>query len=128
MTRSDQVQGDTTEATRAVVERLLDGFGRADVDAIMAEMADDVVFESTEPPDGRRHQGQADVRRIWEQLFATPGARFTTEALLPHGERAVALWRYSWGTGEAGDGHVRGVDVITVRGGKVVEKLSYVKG
>ncbi|MGY1634381.1 nuclear transport factor 2 family protein [Geodermatophilus sp. SYSU D01186] len=127
MTRSDQLRDSTTEATRVVVERFLDAFGRGAVDAIMAEMADDVVFESTEPPDGRRHEGQAEVRRVWEQLFATPGARFTTEDLLPHGERAVALWRYSWGTGEGG-GHVRGVDVITVRGGKVVEKLSYVKG
>jgi ketosteroid isomerase-like protein len=123
VTLPDQVREDTTEATRVVVQRLLDAFGRADVDGIMAEMADDVVFESTEPPDGRRHQGQADVRRVWEQLFATPGARFTTEALLPHGERAVALWRYAWDAG-----HVRGVDVVTVRGGKVVEKLSYVKG
>jgi ketosteroid isomerase-like protein len=128
MTLPDQVRDDTTEATRAVVQRFLDAFGRADVDGVMAEMSDDVVFESTEPPDGRRHQGQADVRRVWEQLFATPGARFTTEALLPHGERAVALWRYSWGAGEADAGHVRGVDVVTVRGGKVVEKLSYVKG
>ncbi|MGY1637261.1 nuclear transport factor 2 family protein [Geodermatophilus sp. SYSU D00742] len=128
MRGSEQVLDDTTEATRAVVQRLLDAFGRADVDAIMAEMADDVVFESTEAPDGRRHQGQADVRRVWEQVFATPGARFTTEALLPHGERAVALWRYSWGGGETGAGHVRGVDVMTVRRGKVVEKLSYVKG
>jgi hypothetical protein len=35
----------------------------------------------------------------------------------------VQLWRYSWA-----DGHVRGVDVIRVRDGKVAEKLSYVKG
>jgi ketosteroid isomerase-like protein len=125
---TDQVLDDNTEATLAVVQRLLDAFGRADVDAIMAEMSDDVLFDSTEPPDGRRVRGQADVRRVWERLFATPGARFATEAVLPHGERAVALWRYSWGTDEAGAGHVRGVDVITVRGGKVVEKLSYVKG
>ena len=128
MTRSDQAAGEATGTTLAVVERFLDAFGRADVDAIMAEMSDDVLFESTEPPDGRRHRGQADVRRVWDELFATPGARFTTEAVLPHGTRAVALWRYSWGTDEASAGHVRGVDVITVRGGKVVEKLSYVKG
>jgi ketosteroid isomerase-like protein len=125
---TDQVLDETTEATLAVAQRLLDAFGRADVDAIMAEMSDDVLFESTEPPDGSRHRGQAEVRRVWERLFATPGARFATEAVLPHGERVVALWRYSWGTDEATAGHVRGVDVITVRDGRVVEKLSYVKG
>ncbi|MGY1593295.1 nuclear transport factor 2 family protein [Geodermatophilus sp. SYSU D00708] len=125
---TDQVLDRTTEETLAVVQRLLDGFGRGDVDAIMAEMSDDVLFESTEPPDGGRYRGRAEVRRVWEQLFATPGARFATEAVLPHGDRAVALWRYAWGTDEATAGHVRGVDVMTVRGGKVVEKLSYVKG
>jgi ketosteroid isomerase-like protein len=125
---TDQVLDETTQATLAVVQRFLDAFGRGDVDAIMAEMSDDVVFESTEPPDGRRCHGQAEVRRVWEQLFATPGARFATEAVLPHGERAVALWRYSWGADEATAGHVRGVDVVTVRNGRVVEKLSYVKG
>jgi ketosteroid isomerase-like protein len=125
---TDQVLDETTEAALAVVQRLLDAFGRADVDAIMAEMSDDVLFESTEPPDGGRYRGQAEVRRVWERLFATPGARFATEAVLPHGERVVALWRYSWGTDEATAGHVRGVDVLTVRDGRVVEKLSYVKG
>jgi hypothetical protein len=40
--------------------------------------------------------------------------------------RAVSVvqrWRYDW----AG-GHVRGIDVFTVSGGKVTEKLAYVKG
>jgi hypothetical protein len=39
------------------------------------------------------------------------------------GDRVLTRWRYDWG-----DGHVRGVDVIRVRDGKVAEKLSYVKG
>jgi hypothetical protein len=38
-------------------------------------------------------------------------------------DRVVQLWRYSWH-----GGHVRGVDVFRVRGGKVAEKLLYVKG
>ncbi len=39
------------------------------------------------------------------------------------GDRAVVRWRFDWGSG-----HVRGVDVLKVRDGKVAEKLSYVKG
>ena len=39
------------------------------------------------------------------------------------GDRAVVRWVFDWGTG-----HVRGVDVMRVRDGKVAEKLSYVKG
>ncbi len=112
--------------TRAVVERFLDAFGRSDVDAVMEVMSDDCVFESTEPPDGRRHQGREVVRRCWEELFRTPGAHFATEEVVSSGDRAVVRWRYSW-TGDS-SGHVRGVDLITVRDGEVVEKLSYVTG
>ena len=39
------------------------------------------------------------------------------------GRPVVVRWRYTWG-----DGHVRGVDVFTVRDGLVAEKLAYVKG
>jgi uncharacterized protein (TIGR03086 family) len=103
-------------------------FGRGDIDAIMACMTDDCVFESTGPaPDGQRHEGAAAVRAVWEQLFgATPDPRFREEESFVTGNRAVLRWRFDWG----GDtpGHVRGIDVMRLRDGKVSEKLSYVKG
>lgn len=113
------------DATRAAVDRFNDAFNRHDVDAVMALMTDDVVFENTyPPPDGERHQGQAAVRAFWESFFgSTPSARFDAEEMFVAGDRAVVRWRFEWG-----DGHVRGVDVIRVRDGKVAEKLSYVKG
>ena len=111
--------------THEAIERFNNAFNRHDVDAIMALMSDDVVFENTSPgPDGERHEGQAAVRAAWEEFFAaSPNARFEPEELFAAGDRAVVRWRYSWG-----DGHVRGVDVFRVREGKVAEKLSYVKG
>jgi hypothetical protein len=44
------------------------------------------------------------------------------------GDRAVIRWRFSWLETEGRRGHVRGVDVLRLRDGKVAEKLSYVKG
>ena len=103
-------------------------FGSGDVDAIMALMTEDCAFEATGPaPDGVRHEGGADVRAVWVDLFGnTPGARFTEEESFVSGDRAVLRWRFDW----AGDtpGYVRGVDVMRMREGKVSEKLSYVKG
>jgi ketosteroid isomerase-like protein len=94
------------------------------VDAVLAAMTDDCVFESTSPPDGVRHEGPAAVRGAWQQFFANSGAAlFETEEQIVCGDRLVARWRYTWA-----DGHVRGVDVFRVRDGKVAEKLSYVKG
>jgi len=91
---------------------------------VMAAMTPDCVFEDTSPPDGRRHVGAVAVRAAWESLFAaSPDATFTTEEIVEAGDRVVARWRYDYG-----DGHVRGVDLFTVRDGRVAEKLSYVKG
>jgi uncharacterized protein (TIGR03086 family) len=108
----------------AVVQRFNAAFGAKDVEAIMAAMTPDCVFEDTTPPDGRRHVGVDEVRSAWTALFAgSPDARFTVEEIVPAGDRVVQRWRYDWG-----DGHVRGVDVFAVRQGRVAEKLSYVKG
>jgi len=112
-------------ATESVINNFNEAFNRHDVDAVMAMMTDDCVFESTGPaPDAIRHVGQAAVRRCWVELFeGAPTARFSTEESIFAGNRCVVRWRYDWG-----DGHIRGVDVFRVRDGKVAEKLAYVKG
>jgi hypothetical protein len=45
------------------------------------------------------------------------------EEILTLDDRALVRWRYVWT-----DGHVRGVDVVRVRDGKVIETFAYVKG
>jgi uncharacterized protein (TIGR03086 family) len=105
-------------------------FGSGDVDAIMAAMSEDCVFESTGPaPDGQRHVGQAEVRAVWEQLFGqTRDPKFTNEDAFVSGDRACVRWRFTWTNQDGSQGHVRGVDVMQFRDGLVSEKLSYVKG
>jgi uncharacterized protein (TIGR03086 family) len=105
-------------------------FGRGDVDAIMALMTDDCVFEATGPaPDGVRHEGADDVRGVWQELFGgTREAAFSEEESFVCGNRGVLRWRFDWTEDDGSPGHVRGVDVLRFRDGKVCEKLSYVKG
>ena len=118
-----------TAETLATIERFNDAFNRHDVDAVMALMTDDCVFESTAPPNGERHEGQDAVRAVWEDFFSSsPNAVFRTEELFAAGDRCVVRWLYSWATESDATGHIRGVDVFRVRDGKVAEKLSYVKG
>ena len=115
------------QETRAAVDRFNDAFNRHDVDGVMAAMTDDCVFESTSPPIGDRIVGHDAVRAFWARFFAaSPSSRFDAEEVIVTGDRCVVRWVHVW----AGDapGSVRGVDVITVRDGKVAEKLAYVKG
>jgi hypothetical protein len=113
----------------AVVGKFNEAFARGDVNAVMALMTDDCIFENTFPaPDGERHVGAKAVRLFWKEFFAsTQAPRFETEELIAIDDRVVTRWRFSWGTGTEA-GHVRGADVFRVRDGKVAEKLSYVKG
>ncbi len=126
-----QVQADVrTAETIAAIERFNDAFNRHDVDAVMAGMTDDCVFETTTPPpDGTRYEGQEAVRAAWEELFrSSPQATFESEEMFAAGDRCVVRWVYHWVSEDGQPGHVRGVDVFRVRNGKVAEKLSYVKG
>ncbi|GAA1608461.1 hypothetical protein GCM10009789_73640 [Kribbella sancticallisti] len=112
------------------VALLGEAFARGDVDAIMAQMTPDCVFESTSPaPDGSRFEGADAVREQWRKLFdETPEPSFETEEAVVLGDRAVVRWKFSWRGPDGERGHVRGVDVLRLHDGKVAEKLSYVKG
>ncbi len=121
---------DVTSATIETVERFNAALNAHDVDAAMALMTDDCVFENTwPPPDGERFVGQAAVRAFWERLLSSAAdVHFETEELFAAGLRAAVRCRYTWTDREGQQQHIRGVDLFTVRDGKVAEKLSYVKG
>lgn len=127
---TDRQAPDRAATTLETINRFNAAFNRHDVDAIMALMTDDCVFENTNPPpDGRRFEGQAAVRGAWADLFgASPDAHFETEELVVDDDRCTARWIYRWSAADGTPGHVRGVDVFRVRDGKVAEKLAYVKG
>jgi ketosteroid isomerase-like protein len=111
------------------VRRFNEAFNRHDVDAVMAAMTVDCVFENTNPaPDGKRYHGQAEVRAFWEALFqSSPDALFEAEEIFAAGDRCVVRWVYRK-TKNGQPWHLRGVDLFRVRDGKVAEKLTYVKG
>jgi len=115
--------------TRAVVERFNEAFNRHDADALASLLTDDTVFEDTSPaPDGQRIAGKAAVVEFWCGWFArNADAKFEAEETIVSGNRAVVLWVYrKMRNGQPW--HLRGVDVFTVRDGKIATKLAYVKG
>jgi ketosteroid isomerase-like protein len=119
-----------TQSTIEAIEKFNEAFNRHDVQAVMALMTEDCIFDNTYPaPDGERFEGQEAVGRFWEEFFrSSPDANFQAEEMFAHGDRCVIRWRYNWTNTDGSRGHVRGVDVLRVRDGKVAEKLAYVKG
>jgi hypothetical protein len=107
----------------AVVDQFNATWAAHDLAAALALTSDDCVFESTSPPDGERCTGHAAIRAAWQPIFDEAGSKFTVEESFATGSRVVQRWRYDWV-----GGHVRGVDIFTVRDGKISEKLAYVKG
>ncbi|MEP6625134.1 MAG: nuclear transport factor 2 family protein [Acidimicrobiia bacterium] len=108
----------------AVVERFGVAWGDHDLDACLALVTDDCVFDATGPaPDGTRCEGKDAVRAAWRPIFDDTASNFEAEETFAAGDRVVQRWRYSWA-----DGHIRGVDVFRVRDDLVAEKFSYVKG
>ncbi|MCL7454718.1 MAG: nuclear transport factor 2 family protein [Anaerolineae bacterium] len=120
----------TAEDLIRTVTSFHDALNAHDVEAMMALMTPDCVFDNTAPaPDGTRYEGRAAVRAFWEEFFrASPQARFETEEILALGSRCVLRWTYHWVDASGCAGHVRGVDLYRLEDGLIAEKLSYVKG
>jgi ketosteroid isomerase-like protein len=127
--KNDENLGPQEVATRAAVERFNEAFNRHDAEAVASLLTDDTVFEDTSPaPDGRRIEGKAAVAEFWRAWFArNADARFEPEEMIVSGSRATVLWVYrKMRNGQPW--HLRGVDIFTVRDGKIAAKLAYVKG
>lgn len=85
-------------------------------------IADDCVMEGTGPaPDGNRWTGYDECLAGWQGLASDPTIRFTVENVDIDGDRAVIRWRIT------GAENYRGVNLMRVRDGKIVEALGYGK-
>jgi ketosteroid isomerase-like protein len=124
----DQSAQSHDDETRATIDSFNEAFNWHDADALAALLTEDTVFEDTSPaPDGRRIEGKAAVVEFWRGWFArNADARFEAEEVIVSGNRAVVRWVYH----KLRNGQpwrLRGVDIFTVRDGKVAAKLAYVK-
>jgi ketosteroid isomerase-like protein len=106
-----------------VVQAFQAAWDAHDLEATLALVTDDCVFESARPAaNGARVVGRDALRAVWGPSFAAPSGAFAIEELIEAGDRVIERWRFA-----AGDRIVRGVDVLRVRDGRIAEKFGYVK-
>ena len=114
-------------ATLALVTRFVESVGRHDVDAIMADMTSDAVYENLgNDVDSGRHEGQAAARAAFTAVFAAyPDCRSDTDDIFASGNRCCYCWTMRWTEPDGSEGISRGTDIFTVRDGKVAYKRTY---
>jgi len=87
-------------------------------------VAPDCVMESIQPaPNGTRYEGYDACLAFWEALAADRAANFEVEDTIAMGDRAIIRWRFHFGDGAS----VRGVNLMKVHKGRIVEALGYAK-
>jgi hypothetical protein len=113
--------------TRALMERFHNAFELhrpEDLDDLIAEGC---VLENTAPaPDGARYEGRGACLTFWKGIASNANLVFEPEEIWVSEDRGIIRWRLRWGQGDAD--RVRGVNIMRVRDGKIVEGMGYVKG
>jgi len=112
--------------TAEVIDRFNQAFQQHDGSGLPGLIGEDCVMESIQPaPDGTRYEGYETCLRFWQELAEDGSSSFEVEEVVVSGDRATIRWRYRFGEGEQNS--VRGVNLMHVRDGKIVEALGYVK-
>lgn len=123
-----EVNATNTQSSRTseVIDRFNQAFIRHDGSLLEDLIAEDCVMESVEPaPNGTRVVGRAANLRLWQNLANDRAGAFAVEDVVVFGDRANIRWRYSSGPGLSQS--VRGVTLMRLRDGLIVEALAYSK-
>ncbi len=116
-----------TKVTREIMERFNDAFEKhrpEDLDGLIGESC---VLENTAPaPDGARYEGREACLAFWKGVASSTNLVFKAEEISAMGDRGIIRWQLRWSEREAD--RVRGVNIMRVRNGKIVEGLGYLKG
>lgn len=116
-----------SKTTLEIVTRFHNAFEKhrpGDLDDLIGEGC---VLENTAPaPDGARYEGREVCLDFWKGIASSTNLVFEAEEIWANEDRGIIRWRLLWGD-RAAD-RVRGVNIMRVWDGKIVEGRGYVKG
>ena len=108
--------------TKTVIDQFQDAFQQRTPDGLIDIIGDDCVMEGVGPaPEGNRWTGYDECLAGWRELILDPEIRFENEQVDVDGELAVLRWRL------VAAEPFRGVTILRVHDGKIVEALGYGK-
>ena len=108
--------------TAAVIDQYNSAFREGAPEKLVDIIAPNCVMEGVGPePDGNVWTGYDECLAGWQGLASDPTIKFDVEHVDVDGDRAVIRWRIT------GAENYRGVNLMRVRDGKIVEALGYGK-
>ena len=117
----------TPGSTADVLYRFNQAFLRHEPSLLVELIAPDCVVERSQPTAESTHLvGAAACLASWQSIAANRNGVFTLEDVVVMGERGLIFWEYRTGP-NPGDVS-RGLNVMTVREGLIVEGRGYLKG
>jgi ketosteroid isomerase-like protein len=116
-----------SKVTREIVERFHDAFENHRPEDLEDLIGEGCVLENTAPaPDGARYEGREACLAFWKGVASSANLVFKAEEIWASEDRGIIRWQLRWGEGEKD--RTRGVNIMRVRDGKIVEGMGYVKG
>lgn len=113
-----------TPDTSDIMQRFNNAFLEHNPDLLSDLIAADCVMESIQPaPNGTRYEGREACLAFWQALAADRTSSFELEDVIAAGNHATIRWRFHFGQ----DQSVRGVNLMRVQNGQIVEAMGYSK-
>jgi ketosteroid isomerase-like protein len=114
------------KTTSEVIDQFNRAFVQHDASLLGDLVAEGCVMESVEPaPNGTRYEGREVNLAFWQNLASNRDGEFIPEDVVTLGEHATIRWRFRFGPGLSQS--VRGVTLLRVHDGRIVEALAYAK-
>jgi ketosteroid isomerase-like protein len=113
-----------------MLDRFADAWNRHDLDALMSFMADDAIFDSSSGTSmfGTRYEGRDAVRAGFARILANfPDVHFEQLGHFVVGNRGVSEWIFRGTRGDGTRVEVRGCDIFTLAGDRILVKNSFLK-
>lgn len=116
-----------TMSTLDILERFHDAFEKhrpQDLDDLIGQGC---TLENTTPaPDGALYEGREACLDFWKGIASSAHLVFQAEEISAMGDRGIIRWQLRWS--ERDEDRIRGVNLMRLRDGRIVEARGYVKG
>src|SRR6266487_1217404 len=120
--------------TNDVIRRSNESFVQHDPETLSGRVTQDCVMESVKPaPDKTRYERRDACLRFWQELANDPNTSFEPKEIVVAANQATIRWRVRFDGaahpvfGDTQANSVRGVNLMRVRDGQIVEALGYTK-